>query len=95
MPQSADGAAGFVGGDHPSAEVGLVEALLDDAFGVATLGSVRAAEAEEANRLVQRQQELALLNQILDDVDRGVGHVDAVANLAEQNDRQPEVECSA
>lgn len=95
MAQTADGAAGFVRGDHPSAEVGLVKALLHYPFGIAALRSVRTAEAQEANRLVEREQELALVDQVLDDIHRGVGHVDAVADLAEQDDWQPQLERSA
>lgn len=62
MSQTANGTAGLIGRDHPAPKIGLVEALLHDAFGIATLGRIRPSEAEETNRLVEREQELTLLD---------------------------------
>lgn len=53
-------------GDHLSSEVSLVKAPLRRPLGRATLWSIRTTHAQESHRVIERQQELALLDQVLD-----------------------------
>ena len=72
--EAADGAPGLVGADHASPELGLMEPLLDDAFGVAPLRGVLGEVArQEADALVQREEELALSAQVVDHIHGHLG----------------------
>lgn len=95
VAKAADGAASVVGRDHPSSKLGLVQSLPDDTLGVPALCAFSGATAKEADALVKGEQELATIDEIIDDKDWRVRHVDPIPHLAEQDDGQAKLECSS